>query len=120
LDGFTGPSAVYAHIGRRSSMDEALANTLIERKRQNAKPVMLVAPGGLTDEIEAKYRSAGVPVFHDISTSFEALHCHYETLPKSSALADSPAVKADGQKLKAILQSKLQANTPGAPLSETD
>src|SRR4029077_15569096 len=84
LDGFTGPSAVYAHIGRRPSMDEALANTLIERRRQNGKPVMLVVPGGLTEEIEAKYRTAGIPVFHDMSTSFEALHCHYATLPKSS------------------------------------
>ena len=121
LDGFSGPTAVYNHIARRPSMDKALARSLIERKR-TWKPVMLVAPGGLVEEIEAQYRTAGIPVFHDIATAFESLHCHYATLPRPRASTCEP-VKAEAKltsKIRAVLQSKLAASKTGSPLSETD
>lgn len=122
LDGFSGPTAVYNHIARRPSMDKALARSLIERKDETGKPVMLVAPGGLVEEIEAQYRTAGIPVFHDIATGFESLHCHYATLPRPPASTREP-VKADtGQaaQIRALLQSKLASGKNGSPLSETD
>jgi acetate---CoA ligase (ADP-forming) len=121
-DNLAGPSAVYAHIARQPAMDEALTRTLIERKRRTEKPIMLVAPGGLADHIETQYRNAGIPVFHDISTAFESLNCHYTTLPRYTSAPCNPAPSGDRQpsKIRAVLQSKLQTNKDASPLSETN
>ena len=122
LDGFSGPTAVYNHIARQPSMDKALARSLIERKNKTGKPVMLVAPGGLVEEIEAQYRTGGIPVFHDIATGFESLHCHYATLPRQPVSTREPAKAAAGQtsQIRAVLQSKLASSKSKSPLSETD
>ncbi len=107
-DGLTGPAATYAHIAPRPAMDDALTRILIERKARTGTPAMVVAPGGLADHIEAQYLNARIPVFHDLSTAFESLQCHYSTLPKTpSTMVTAPA----GGSLTAIrskLESKLQ------------
>ena len=79
--GITGPTAVYAHIAPHPDMDAKLAAALIERRRRTAGPIVVMAPGGLTAAIEARYIAAGIPVFHDLATGFDSLRCHYATLP---------------------------------------
>ena len=123
LDGLNGPSAVYAHVATRSVMDDALTRTLIERRNRTGKPIMVVAPGGLLDPVEAQYRSAGIPVFHDISTGFESLNCHYATLPAHPAAAGGATQSGDprqASEARTVLESKLRATKAASPLSETD
>jgi acyl-CoA synthetase (NDP forming) len=121
-DDVTGPSAVYGHVARRPEMDDALAQTLIARRNRTDKPIMLVAPGGLTESVEATYRNAGIPVFRDMSTGFESLGCHYATLPESQAADPRPAPQDDIRldAVRGILSAKLQTNPDPSVLSETD
>jgi acyl-CoA synthetase (NDP forming) len=121
-DGLTGPSVVYAHIAVRPQMDDALFRGLIERKKRTETPVVLVAPGGLTDIMEDQYRSEGIPVFHDIPTAFESLDCHYATL-FGSAVETSEQVASEGLRAGTVadlLRSKLRANKGATSLSETE
>jgi acyl-CoA synthetase (NDP forming) len=122
LDGVTGPSAVYGHVARRPEMDDALAQTLIARRNRTGKPVMLVAPGGLAEPVEAQYRDAGIPVFHDMSTGFESLSCHYATLPESHSANPKPTASSDtrADAVKGLLLAKLRENADLSVLSETD
>lgn len=112
-DGLTGPTAAYAHIAPRPAMDDALTRILIERKKRTETPVMVVAPGGLADHIEAQYLSAGIPVFHDLSTGFESLKCHYSTLPGKQSSSDPSGSSAGNASLSAI-KSKLNRRLASA------
>ena len=76
-DGLDGPTAAYAHVAPSPDMDRALVASLAARRRRTNSPLVLVAPGGLTPEIEAAYRAASIPVFHDTGTCFDSLACHY-------------------------------------------
>ena len=121
-DGLTGPSVVYAHIAVRPQMDDALFRALIERKKRTETPVVLVVPGGLTDQMEDQYRNEGIPVFHDIATAFESLDCHYATLFRS-AVETTDQVASEGLRSGAVadlLRSKLRANEWTTSLSETE
>lgn len=121
-DKATGPSAVFTHLARQPEMDDALLRALVERKTRTGKPVMVVAPGGLTTELEARYRSAGMPVFRDISTGFESLKCHYATLGhgRASPSLDAEQAGVDKTKLQKLVRANLPATNGALPLSETD
>jgi acyl-CoA synthetase (NDP forming) len=79
-DGFVGPTVAYAHIAPTPEMDLKLVNALIERRQRNRSPIVVLAPGGLGREIEQRYRSNGIPVFHESTLCFESLACHFATL----------------------------------------
>jgi acyl-CoA synthetase (NDP forming) len=97
-DGLNGPTAVYAHIAPQPKMNEILLSSLAERKQRTGAPIVIVAPGGLDDDIEARYIDHGIPVYHDITTCFESLNCHFSTLADDASalvqtIADTPDVR---------------------------
>jgi acetate---CoA ligase (ADP-forming) len=124
-DGVAGPMAVYAHIAPKPSMDEKLIAALTGRKRRTGMPVVIVAPGGLRPEVETAFRDRGLPLFHDIGTGFDALSCHYATLPASPAPpaaptgADPALPAAAADALHAAIDALLSRPAAGEELSET-
>jgi len=89
-DGITGPTAVYAHLAPNPAQDRMLASVLAERRQRTATPIVVMAPGRLDAALEAFYVAAGIPVFHDLSTGFDSLRCHYESLPRPAEPAVVP------------------------------
>jgi acyl-CoA synthetase (NDP forming) len=94
-DGLCGPTAVYAHIAPSPAMDRQLVAAVAARRNRVAAPIVLVAPGGLTADIEADYRKHGIPVFHDSLTCLDSLACHYQTRTAQDAPDTAPAPKAE-------------------------
>jgi acyl-CoA synthetase (NDP forming) len=94
-DGLTGPTAVFAHIAPTPAMDRAMADALIARRRRTETPIAVAAPGGLNPDIEAHYIGNGIPVFHDLPTSFDTLRCHYATLPRAPSSLPATLPDAD-------------------------
>jgi acyl-CoA synthetase (NDP forming) len=78
-DNICGPTAVYAHIAPSPAMDRQLVAALASRRERVAAPIVVVAPGGLTADIEADYHQHGIPLFHDSATCLDSLDCHYQT-----------------------------------------
>jgi acyl-CoA synthetase (NDP forming) len=81
--GLNGPVISFAHVASRPKQDDRLIGALTKRQGEVAAPVCVVAPGGLGESIESRYAENGIPVFHDVSTCFASLQCHYATLPDS-------------------------------------
>ncbi len=73
---FDGPTVVYAHNAPQPHMLDELAAALIERRSHTSAPVVVLAPGGLRAEIEARLIAHRIPVFHDTATCFDALAAH--------------------------------------------
>ena len=108
-DGLTGPTAVYAHIAPTPVMDRAMADALIARKARTETPIVVAAPGGLNADIEAHYIGHGIPLFHDLPTSFDTLRCHFATLPRAAASQPAHLPDADRVAIRDILAA---ARTP--------
>lgn len=72
-DGMVGPMVVYAHIAVTPAMAFQLAQAVVQRRSRCAEPVAVLAPGGLTEVVEAVYLAGGVPVFRDAVNCFECL-----------------------------------------------
>jgi acyl-CoA synthetase (NDP forming) len=83
--GMRGPALAYAHSAAAPGWDENMADALIDRRRRCGTPVLVLAPGGLRPEIEARYAQGGVPVYHDTFTCFETLQSWYHDQPASEA-----------------------------------
>jgi acyl-CoA synthetase (NDP forming) len=58
-------------------LDENLADALVERNRRGPAPVMVLAPGGLSEALEARYSAGGIHVYHDTAAAFDSLDCWY-------------------------------------------
>jgi acyl-CoA synthetase (NDP forming) len=71
--GHNGPVVVYTHNMPERRLEDTLATVLAERKKQAATPVVILAPGGLSEPIELTHRRNGIVIFHDIATCFESL-----------------------------------------------
>lgn len=76
-NGVEGPTLAYAHSAPAAGWDENMADALIARHRRAPAPVLVLSPGGLRPEIEARYAQGGVQVHHDTATCFAALQCWY-------------------------------------------
>ncbi len=70
---YDGPTVVYAHNPPRPEMLDELATALIERREHTSAPVVVLAPGGLRADTEARLIAHRIPVFHDTATCFDAL-----------------------------------------------
>jgi len=77
-EGICGPTAVYAHVAPAPGMAAHLADALLARRARCGQPVVVLTPGGLGAEVEARYTSAGIPVFHDAVTCFDSLAAHFQ------------------------------------------
>jgi acyl-CoA synthetase (NDP forming) len=75
--GMHGPVVAYSHIAAQEAMTQALLAALKHRRATVPGPVLLLAPGGLGDAVETQYVAAGIPVFHDSATCFDALSAFY-------------------------------------------
>ena len=93
-EGVGGPLAIFAQGAARPELGQQLIEVAAARKARAGSLVVVVAPGGLSDDVETSYRSHGIPVFADIATGMDSLACHYATLPASQidALAAAPGV----------------------------
>lgn len=79
--GFAGPLAFFTHLlpTLKGSLD--VAAQIIARQERAGTPAIAIAPGGLTQEIEDSYRDAGIPLFYDLATAFDALAAYYQAYP---------------------------------------
>lgn len=126
-DGLMGPVVGFAHRLPNLASDISLFTPLAERKRRTGSPVVIVAPGGLRPEIEARYTAECIPVFHDLPTCFESLRCVYdmmdmaaerETAERDSAECESGASPVEPSGLE--VSRTLDAAVGAAFLSEID
>lgn len=78
---FDGPVVVYAHNPPQERMADQLAEALLERKTQIGAPVLLLTPGGIRPDLEARLVADGIPVFRDTGTCFEGLAAYLTTFP---------------------------------------
>ncbi|MFM9968137.1 MAG: acetate--CoA ligase family protein [Burkholderiales bacterium] len=121
-DGFDGPVAVYTHMLPNPKMSELIAAHMVARKQRTGAPIVVVVPGGLSPELEAIYRTNGIPLFYDASTCFDSLSCHYQTLDElvvgggANPMPSVAKAKAALSKITPLLASK----APGTVLSEWD
>lgn len=76
-NGLLGPVVVYAHSAPGPGWDENMAEALVARSRRCAAPVMLLTPGGLRPEVEARYSQGGIQVHYDTAACFDSLQCWY-------------------------------------------
>ena len=79
-DGLMGPMVGFAHRLPSLGADMSLFSPLAARKARTGSPVVIVAPGGLRPEMEARYAAERIPVFHDLPTCFESLRCLYDMM----------------------------------------
>ena len=77
-NGLRGPVVAYTHMAPVPGMDETLADELIARNRRCPAPVMVLSPGGLSSELEARYAAGGIHVCHDTAAAFDSLACWYQ------------------------------------------
>lgn len=103
-NGKIGPTVCFAHVASRPQQDERLVNGLVKRRQSVAAPVIVIAPGGLLDNIEALYAEHGIPVFHDIVTAMESLRCWYVA---KAARADVPLTPQPHKALRDIVPDKV-------------
>ena len=90
--GVTGPLIGLTHTVGGNMADESIANTFIERKNRTGTPTIMIAPSSLIAAIEDLMIDNGILVFRESGTAFDAIKCHYATLPNGGA--DSPPTPA--------------------------
>ena len=47
-----------------------------EQAEKKKRPVIILAPGGLSDAMEGAHRANGVAIFHEIASCFESLNAY--------------------------------------------
>ena len=111
---YDGPVVVYGHVAPAPGMAAHLAKALLSRRARYDRPLVMLSPGGLGTEVEARYVAAGIPVFHDSMTCFDSLAAYYKP---GLGGATKPAVAA-----AAIsgVDALLQRAGCGATLSELE
>lgn len=118
-DGHLGPLVGFAHRLPNLGRDMTLLEPLVERKWRTGAPVVIVAPGGLRPEIEARYAAERIPVFHDLPTCFESLRCLADmremAVPEGSTAAAIPKRSAGTG-----IRTELARLEPGQFLSEIE
>ena len=78
-NGLHGPTVVYAHSAPAPGWDENMADSLIARNQRCGAPVLVLTPGGLKPELEARYAKGNVPIYYDTAACFDSLQCWYRT-----------------------------------------
>ena len=110
---FDGPVVVYAHNAPQERMADQLAAALLERKAQTVAPIVVLTPGGLRPDIEARLTAGGIPVFRDTAACFEGLTAYLTTTAPAPVI---PSV-APQRAVEGPPQSPLLAGS--TPLNET-
>ena len=109
-DRLNGPLAGFAHRLPTLAADLSLLGPIVERKQRTGAPAVMISPGGLRPEVQARYAAEGVPVFSDLATCFDSLRALYDTLAyaieRSGAAAAGPPPslsRVDAERLKAVI-----------------
>ena len=118
-DGHLGPLVGFAHRLPNLGRDMTLLEPLVARKQRTGAPVVIVAPGGLRPEIEARYAAEHIPVFHDLPTCFESLRCLADMREMASRETGEPALAAGARNGGTGVRSALSALSAGHFLTET-
>jgi acyl-CoA synthetase (NDP forming) len=106
-----GPVVAYSHIAAQEAMTQALLAALTHRRATVHSPVLLLAPGGLGSVVEAEYLAAGIPVFHDSATCFDALAAYHTV--RLAAPPAMPAPAAIDTARQAEVADLLASASPG-------
>lgn len=111
--GYLGPAVVYAHVAPGPGMAQQMMDALLARQQRVPQPMVILSPGGLGQDVEARYVQAGIPVFHDTVTCFESLAVHFAALaPTAMPVLQGTADPSIG--------AALRAAPAGSALSELD
>ena len=121
-DRLMGPMVGFAHRLPSLGADMSLFTPLAARKARTGSPVVIVAPGGLRPEMEARYAAERIPVFHDLPTCFESLKCLYDMMALAAEREASSHEAATMQAKPAVSGVHKALNAAGSRgfLSETD
>jgi acyl-CoA synthetase (NDP forming) len=115
-----GPVVAYAHVPPGPGMAEQLASALTRRRQAFALPVVVLAPGGLSEPVEAIYARSNIPLFRDTAACFDSLQCYWTSL--NAAQEDYPPPASGEQPVPATLAQALKAALAragsGAPVVE--
>ena len=107
--GVTGPTIGFTHSIGGDLGSETLPRAFIERHQRSQSPAVMISPGGLVDSVDALYIENGIPVFRDTATAFDALKCHYATLPVSRDAVSPTVPPRRSETLSSLLGSTGQA-----------
>jgi len=113
---YDGPTVVYAHNPPRPEMLDELVTALIERRGHTSAPVVVLAPGGLRADAEARMIAHRIPVFHDTATCFDALAAS-DVRGTTAVAVDAELPAAATQPVDAAITARLAV---GGTLSETE
>ena len=79
-DQFNGPLAGFAHRLPTLAADLSQLGPIVERKKRTGAPAVMISPGGLRPEVQARYAADGIPVFSDLAACFDSLRALYDTI----------------------------------------
>jgi acyl-CoA synthetase (NDP forming) len=113
---FDGPVVVYAHNAPQERMADQLADALLERKAQTATPILVLTPGGLRPDIEARLTTAGIPVFRDTAACFEGLTAYLTTTAPTTATAPVPITAQPLPVIPSVAPQREVEGQPPSPL----
>jgi acyl-CoA synthetase (NDP forming) len=85
----SGPTIGFTHTVGGNEGSDVVPLAFIERKDRTGSPSVMISPSGLVEAVEDLYIDNGIPVFSDTATAFDALRCHYLTLPTGRRDAQS-------------------------------
>ena len=119
-DKLMGPMVGFAHRLPSLGADLSMFTPLQARKARTGSPVVIVAPGGLRPEMEARYAAERIPVFHDLPTCFESLRCLYDLMALAAGRDDTAGASMSNKPLDTGVRQALAATGDQGFLSEID
>ncbi len=84
-EGITGPTVGFTHTVGGIEADDIVARAFVRRKQRTQALTVMISPSGLIDQVVELYVDNAIPVFADTATAFDALKCHFATLPDGAA-----------------------------------
>jgi acyl-CoA synthetase (NDP forming) len=123
--GHKGPVLVYAHNMPERRLEDTLAVALAERRKQVTAPVIILAPGGLSEPMEMTHRRNGITIFYDIATCFESLAAYDFVINRRLtderfAVTESPRRPAELRRLLIDLVSRAKRSNVLTELESAD
>ncbi|MEA2911173.1 MAG: hypothetical protein QOJ15_3254 [Bradyrhizobium sp.] len=123
--GYNGPVLVYTQNMPERRLEDALAVALAERRKQVTSPVVILAPGGLSEPMEMTHRRGGITIFHDMATCFESLAAYDFVINRRLAddrfaVTESPRRPAELRRLLIDIVSKAKRSNVLTELESAD
>jgi acyl-CoA synthetase (NDP forming) len=112
--GLTGPTVGFAHLLPSSEMDRKVLAAYAARRDRTNSPMLVIAPGGIGDDLEDAYREAGIFICHETALGFEIFAAF-------SATAARPATRmTDNSSLAKLAVGRIPSVRERTPLTEIE